>query len=73
MAPDYLFVHKSIKDEFLNKMKAKIQEFYGSRPDRSPDYPRMITEFHARRIVDMIKDNHGGTIVYGGDADPDNK
>ena len=54
-------------------MKAKNQEFYGSRPDRSPDYTRMITEFHAKRIVDMIKENHGGTIIYGGDADPDNR
>jgi acyl-CoA reductase-like NAD-dependent aldehyde dehydrogenase len=66
VAPDYLLVDRSIKDELLERMKTCIREFYGDDPSRSPDYGRIINERHFDRLSRLLQD---GEIIIGGDAD----
>jgi acyl-CoA reductase-like NAD-dependent aldehyde dehydrogenase len=66
VAPDYLLVDRSIKDELLERMKTCIREFYGDDPSRSPDYGRVISERHFDRLSQLLQ---GGKIIIGGDAD----
>jgi aldehyde dehydrogenase (NAD+) len=66
VAPDYLLVHKNIKAAFIEKLKARVVEFWGKDPKASPDYQRIVNEFHTERLLGYLKENHGGTVVLGG-------
>ncbi|HBE76404.1 MAG TPA: aldehyde dehydrogenase family protein, partial [Firmicutes bacterium] len=51
VAPDYLLVHKSVKNALITKMNQYIEEFYGSDPLSSPDYPKIINDKHFNRLL----------------------
>lgn len=42
VAPDYILVHQSIKDDFVKKLIETIQSFYGDDAQISKDYSRII-------------------------------
>ena len=42
LAPDYVFVHASVKDALINSMKAAVKKFYGDSPESTKDYSRVI-------------------------------
>ncbi len=65
VAPDYLLVNKSIKENLLNAIEKCIQEFYSHNPAKSPDYGRIIHQKHFDRLVNLLKD---GRILIGGDT-----
>ena len=46
IAPDYLFVHESKKDELLAKLKENIESFYGIDARRSDSYARIVNNRH---------------------------
>ena len=68
VAPDYILVHKDVKDDLIFKMKNYIVNFYGTNPQESEDYPRIINERHFDRLTAFL-DN--GNIVAGGQTDKD--
>lgn len=63
VSPDYLLVHKDIKNELLKLMKQTIFEFYGDRALENPDYPKIIDEKSFYRLVSLIE---GQNIFTGG-------
>lgn len=67
IAPDYLFVHSSLKDELIGKMKASIERLYGSDLRQSPNYPRVISDKAFKRLVGYL--DGPGKITFGGDTD----
>lgn len=71
IAPDTLFVHRSVRDELLRRCKDIIAARYGKTDGEiavSPDLARMIHERHAGRIAALIDDacNQGAEAVVGG-------
>lgn len=70
VAPDYLMVHESIKEELLSYMKADIKEFFGEEPFISEDYGRIINDRHFKRLLEYLKE---GNILFGGDYDTTQK
>ncbi|GIP22646.1 aldehyde dehydrogenase [Paenibacillus sp. J22TS3] len=66
VAPDYLWVHKDIKEELLSELKIAVQSFYGERPLQHPDYGRIVSRRHFDRLVSFTGN---GRIVMGGDSD----
>ncbi len=66
IAPDYLLVDKTIKQDLLNSIKKCVQGFYGNKPATSPDYGRIINQQHFLRLVELLK---GSEIIIGGEAD----
>jgi aldehyde dehydrogenase (NAD+) len=68
LAPDYLFVHESKKDEFLEKFKENIEAFYGLDARRSDSYARIVNNRHHQRLSGYLEDakNKGATVAYGG-------
>lgn len=66
VAPDYVLVHKDIKDELITCMKKWICTFWGKDPLTNPQYPRMISEKHFRRVEALLDE---GKIVFGGKTD----
>ncbi|MEN6348922.1 MAG: aldehyde dehydrogenase [Syntrophomonas sp.] len=63
VAPDYLLVHREIKEQLLEKIKQVINGFYGQDTFNSSDYGRIINERHFNRLTAMLED---GDILYGG-------
>ncbi len=66
IAPDYLFVHQSIKDELLKEIPAAIEEMYGKDIRSSKYFPRIVNEQAVARLQQLMKH---GKIVYGGEVD----
>ena len=70
VAPDYVLVHSSVKDELVAKMKKYIIKFYGMDPSRNPKYPKIINQKHFKRQISLLKDGH---IIFGGQCRPETK
>lgn len=66
VAPDYLLVHRDIKQELLTKIQNYLREFYGDDPGISNDYPRIINDFHWQRLAGLM---NTGRIITGGQKD----
>ncbi|WP_353145781.1 aldehyde dehydrogenase family protein [Chryseobacterium sp.] len=66
IAPGYVYVHESIADEFIEKLKASIRKMYGEDPEQSPDLARMISEHDAERVASYIIPEK---VVIGGRYD----
>lgn len=68
IAPDYLFVHESKKDEFLDKLRENIESFYGEDAQKSDSYARIVNDRHFQRISSYIDDakEKGATVFFGG-------
>jgi len=71
VAPDYLLVHSSIKEEFIGKMIETIERFYGEFSAQSPDYGRIINERQFDRLTGLINQERGH-IIYGGNDNRSN-
>jgi aldehyde dehydrogenase (NAD+) len=63
IAPDYLMVEESVREELLGKMKAMIRAFYGEDPRTSESYSRIINTSQYDRIVRLLE---SGEIYTGG-------
>jgi aldehyde dehydrogenase (NAD+) len=68
LAPDYVLVHRDIKDALVRSLKETLARFYGATPQSSNDFGRIINVRHFDRIKHLL-DTCGGHIVYGGDSD----
>ncbi len=68
IAPDYLVVHKSIKDVFEDELKKTITRFYGKEISKSKDFGRIVNERHTQRLATIIEKDKG-KIVFGGRYD----
>lgn len=63
IAPDYVLIHRKIKNTFIEKMISTVHTFYGEDLMMSPDYARIINERHFNRLLRLMK---SGRILYGG-------
>ncbi|MGV3024941.1 aldehyde dehydrogenase [Clostridium thermobutyricum] len=66
VAPDYLMVHKDIKDELLKKLVEEIEKQYGKDIKNNEEYPRIIRERDTEKLKEYFND---GKIYYGGEYD----
>ncbi len=55
ISPDHLYVHASVKDAFLARLKARITRAYGQAA-ASPHLARLVTPAHAARLQALLKD-----------------
>ncbi len=63
LAPNHVFVHKSVHEDFLRVMAKTVKSFYGDVPENSPDYGRIIDEIAWDSLEPMLS---MGTPVCGG-------
>jgi aldehyde dehydrogenase (NAD+) len=66
VAPDYVLVHESKKEELLMELKQVILKFFGDKPEDSYNYGKIINERQFDRLVKYLQQ---GLIVYGGRTD----
>ena len=74
IAPDYIFVHESKKDEFVKLVGEKLQGFFGANAAESDAYNRVINRRHHERVLSYLEDTvqKGGKVMYGGKSDKSN-
>ena len=65
VAPDYLMVHHSVKDELLKKMIYYVEKFYGENQQESECYCRIINDKAYQRLTSYLDE---GKIIYGGNC-----
>lgn len=63
VAPDYIYVQKSVKQELIDKLAFYIRKFYGEEPQTNDAYPKIINAKHFVRLRRLME---SGTIVFGG-------
>ncbi|MEC1008842.1 aldehyde dehydrogenase [Bacillus altitudinis] len=63
IAPDYLLVHESIKEDLLREMTTCIRDFYGDQPETNPHFGKNVSQRHFDRLSKFLSN---GTIVTGG-------
>lgn len=66
IAPDYVWVHESEKQAFIEAAKAALEAMYGSDMKQSPDFGRMVNERSFDRVSGYLQ---GAEIVLGGRVD----
>lgn len=66
VAPDYVLCHKSVKDRFVEEVRAQIKKQYGDAPLSNPDYGRIVNEKHFDRLCSLMDEEK---IVFGGERD----
>lgn len=54
VAPDYMLVHESVHALFIEKVKAKINEYYYVNGKISNDFPHIINDKHVERLSKLI-------------------
>ncbi len=63
IAPDYVLIHRKIREEFVERMGHTLHKFYGKEPMESPDYARIINERHYNRLLNLMQ--HGRILIGG--------
>lgn len=63
VAPDYILVHHTKKKELIEKLKMSIKQLYGENPLTNPDYPKIISQHHYHRLLDLTQNEK---IALGG-------
>lgn len=68
IAPDYLFVHESKKDEFVKEANKCINNMYGDDIIKSDSYCRMVNNRHFQRVKSYLDNGieHGMSVTQGG-------
>jgi aldehyde dehydrogenase (NAD+) len=63
LAPDYLFIHESVKEDFVRKLSETIKRMYGNDPEESAYFPRIVNQQAFDRLEKLMQD---GNIRFGG-------
>jgi aldehyde dehydrogenase (NAD+) len=66
VAPDYVLVHESKKDELIAGLKSSIQKFFSDKSEDSYNYGKIINERQFDRLVKYLQQ---GEILHGGRTD----
>ena len=66
IAPDYILIHKDIKDDFVKAFAAEVENLHGKDIKADRHYVRMVNDRAFERVTGYFKD---GDIIYGGRTD----
>ena len=66
VAPDYLMVHKSVKQKLIEEIKKQITKIHGDDPQQSEAFVRIINPRHFKRLTQLMDQSK---IILGGETD----
>lgn len=68
IAPDYVFVHRSKTESFVEELKQVLREFYGNNALVSESYCSIVNGKHADRVHTYLEDavEKGAQVAFGG-------
>ncbi len=65
IAADYILIHNSVKQSFIDAMQSEIELAFTNNPEQSNDFARIINERNFNRLSVMLQNE---TIVIGGNT-----
>jgi aldehyde dehydrogenase (NAD+) len=70
IAPDYILIHESQREAFVNKMAAQIERSYGIKSDHSKDFASIINKKHFDRLNNLLNEaeTQGAKVVFRGQS-----
>lgn len=66
IAPDYVMAKREVIPDLLNTLKETVTRMYGEDPQKSSDFPRIITPSHFERVSGLIDSQK---VFCGGQTD----
>lgn len=73
IAPDHVYVHAAVKDEFVRHVKDYIAKAYGegAAAQKSPALAHVVNERHTQRVNTLLEDAKakGARVLTGGSVD----
>ena len=66
IAPDYILIHKDIKDAFVKAFAQEVKDLHGQDIKADKHYVRMVNDKAFERVAGYLKD---ADILYGGATD----
>ena len=66
IAPDYILIHKDIKDAFVKAFAEEVKDLHGQDIKADKHYVRMVNDKAFERVAGYIQ---GAKILYGGATD----
>ena len=73
IAPDYVLVDESVAARFVDLLVAEIATMYGSDPQRSADYGRIVNARHVTRLQGLLDGGGYAAVATGGSVDADDR
>ena len=70
IAPDYLLIHKSLAEPFIEEFKVAIESLHGKDINQSRHFVRMVNDKACERVAGYLKD---GKVVAGGQIKPEER
>lgn len=65
VAPDYLLIHRSVKERFIQEYEVAIRDMLGEHPADNPDFTHIVSERHFERLQGLLSGEHirlGGRV-----------
>ena len=66
IAPDYILIHKGVKDEFVKAFAEEVKALHGENVKADKHYVRMVNDKAFERVSGYIKESK---VLYGGSYD----
>jgi aldehyde dehydrogenase (NAD+) len=63
IAPDYVLVHNSIKEQLVDHLIKEIEKALGKNQQESHDFARIVSRYHWERLLNLVNDQK---ILFGG-------
>ena len=70
IAPDYLLIHTSLKEEFVAEYRKALEMLHGEDCSQSPHYGRMVSTKAYERVSGYLA---GGKVLVGGSLKPEER
>ncbi|MGP7816417.1 aldehyde dehydrogenase [Niallia sp. 01092] len=65
IAPDYLVVHESVKEDLIVELKKALHTFFGSNVASSKDFGRIVNDKHFNRLAQILQQEEENILVGG--------
>jgi aldehyde dehydrogenase (NAD+) len=77
IAPDYIYVHESVKDKFIDACRHELNKAYGEdlkEQINSPHLAHIVNERHTSRLHGLLEDakTKGARVLVGGNVSEEN-
>ncbi len=66
VAPDYVLIHHSRREEFIDAFRQAVQDMLGERPLQNDSYTRIVNRRHFERLMGLME---GARASVGGRGD----
>ena len=70
VAPDYILVNEKVRQPFLDELGKAITDFFGTDPQTSESYGRIVSPRHFDRLKSLMS---GGKVVIGGETNAESR